>query len=334
MQVWCRIKGGNNASIQIETLLLIIIINMKLNIKTLTIAAAAVLPLSGCGFGDYDIEYPTKRVLFTYQTYNYQVVVGEGLRLKVGFVFAGLPENDRDRVVKYAVDPSLVTDEDQMPLPEGYYTFDNPSEIVIPKGALKAYMPVRLDSAAFVNDPKALTGEYILPVRITEADADEISPGKGYTMISLSYQGRQYGNYTYKGKATGSNGEIREYTNQPTATNSIRQLQTVAADKFRVYADQNGTSDPAKGKYSMIVTVPVKGGGSVALEPDTEYLPDTPVTQNGECTYDESSKTFVLRYRYTDADGVEWTCEDTMVFRNRVRNDQGDGRVLYEWRGF
>ena len=177
-------------------------------------------------------------------------------------------------------------------------------------------------------------GEYILPVKITEADADEISPGKEYTLISLSYQGRQFGNYTYTGKATGSDGQTIEYTNQPTATNSIRQLQTVAADKFRVYADQNGTSDPMKGKYSMLVSVPVKGGGPVTLESDPDFLPDIEVSQNGECTYDEASKTFVLRYKYTDAAGVEWKCEDTMVFRNRVRNDQGDGRVLYEWRGF
>lgn len=308
--------------------------NMKPVFKTLLITVAAVLPLSGCGFGDYDIEYPTKRVLFTYQTYNYQVVVGEGLQLKVGFVFAGLPENDRDRVVKYTVDGSLVTNENQIPLPEDMYTFDNPSEIVIPKGSLKAYMPVHLDSAAFVNDPRALTGEFILPVRITEADADEISSGKDYTLISLSYQGRQYGNYTYMGKATGSNGQTIEYENQFTATNSIRQLQTVAADRFRVYADQNGTNDPSKGKYSMLITVPIKGGGAVTLEPDPDFLPDIEVTQNGDCTYDEATKTFVLRYKYTDADGVEWTCEDTMVFRNRVRNDQGDGRVLYEWRGF
>ena len=308
--------------------------NMKLNFITLSIAAAAVLSLSGCGFDDYDIQYPTKRVLFTYQTYNYQVVVGEGLQLKVGFVFAGLPENDRDRVVKYTVDESLVTNANQTALPADLYEFDNSSEIVIPKGALKAYMPVRLDSAKFVNDPKALTGEYILPVKITEADADEISPGKEYTLISLSYQGRQFGNYTYTGKATGSDGQTIEYTNQPTATNSIRQLQTVAADKFRVYADQNGTADPMKGKYSMLVSVPVKGGGPVTLEPDPDFLPDIKVSQNGECTYDEASKTFVLRYKYTDAAGVEWKCEDSMVFRNRVRTDQGDGRVLYEWRGF
>ena len=60
-----------------------------------------LLPMafSSCGFDDYDISYPEKKVLFTYQQYNRQLVVGEGLKLKVGFVFSGLPENDRDRLV-------------------------------------------------------------------------------------------------------------------------------------------------------------------------------------------------------------------------------------------
>lgn len=295
---------------------------------------SSICLVQGCGFGEYDIEYPTKRVLFTYQQYNRQVVVGEGLQINVGFVFAGLPENDRDRVVRYEIDPSLVTDSRQTVLPEDYYTFENPSEIVIPKGQLKAYMPVYLDSAKFVNDPKAMTGEYILPVRIIEADVDEISPGKGYTMISMSYQGKQYGNYTYSGKAIGSNGETREYRNQMTATNSVRQLQTVSVDRFRVYADQTGMTDPAKGVYSMIIKVPIKGGGKVNVESDPDYLPEIAVTPVGESYYDEASKTFTLKYKYTDGEGVEWTCEDVMTFRNRIRDDQGDGRVLYEWRGF
>ena len=100
------------------------------------------------------------------------------------------------------------------------------------------------------------------------------------------------------------------------------------------YGDQNSNVDPMKGTYSMIITVPVDGGGEITIEPDTEYLPEIQVEQDGICTYDVASKTFVLRYKYTDKDGNIWHAEDKMTFRNRVRDDQGDGRVLYEWRGF
>lgn len=303
--------------------------------KYLLTAAFAATALTGCGFDDYDIQYPTKKVLFTYQKYNRQVVVGEGLGIEIGFVFAGLPESDRDRFVKFEIDPTLVTDEKQSVLPAEYYTLAQEGQTVIKKGSLKSYVPLALDSAAFVNDPKALTGEYVLPVRITEADADEISEGKDYTLISLSYQGRQYGNYTYFGTATSSTVEEgKKYMNQPSTTASVRQLQTIGPNRFRVYADQSSNIDPMKGTYSMIVTVPIDGGGEIELEPDTEYLPAIQIEKDGICTYDVASKTFVLRYRYTDKDGNIWHAEDKMTFRNRIRDDQGDGRVLYEWRGF
>ena len=291
------------------------------------------MAFSSCGFDDYDISYPEKKVLFTYQQYNRQLVVGEGLKLKVGFVFSGLPENDRDRLVNFTVDPDLVPGTMQL-LPYDYYTLGNDSEIIIPEGVLKAYLDVKLDSSKFVNDPKALTGEYVLPVRILDADADEIAAGKEYTVISVSYLGHQFGNYTSSGKRRNSAGVEETYASQSSETNSIRQLQTVSADKFRVYADQTGEADPAKGMYSMIITVPVHGSGEVMIEPDKDYLPDIAVSPDGSSFYDEATRTFILRYKYQDASGVEWTAEDKMVFRNRVRDDQGDGRVLYEWRGF
>lgn len=293
-----------------------------------------LMSLVGCGFDDQKAEFPVKKVLFTYQKYNRQLVVGEGLQLQVGVVFAGLPKSDRNRVVEYVIDPSLVTAANQSVLPADYYKFDDPSQIVIPKGQLKGYMPVRIDSARFVNDPKALTGEYILPVRIVKADADAITEGKGYTLISISYQGKQYGNYEYSGTRTNtSTQEKQHYANVKTTTNSIRQLQTVGADTFRVYADQQGTNDPAKGRYSFHITLPVKGSGEVTIAPDPDYLPGIEVEADGQSTYDAGTKTFVLRYKYTQ-NGVEWRAQETMTFRNRIRDDQGDGRVLYEWRGF
>ena len=298
-------------------------------------AAVSSAALAACSFENVVPEYPTKKVLFTYQQYNRQVVVGEGLGIEVGFVFAGLPASDRDRVVKFEIDPTLITNEKQSLLPAEYYTLAQENQTVIKKGSLKSYVPLALDSAAFVNDPKALTGEYVLPVRIVEADADEIAEGKGYTLISLSYQGRQYGNYTYFGIAASNTVEQeKKYMNQSSATASVRQLQTIGPDKFRVYADQTSNIDPMKDAFSMIVTVPVDGGGEIGLEPDPDYLPGIQIEQDGICTYDVASKTFVLRYKYTDKDGNVWHAEDKMTFRNRIRDDQGDGRELYEWRGF
>lgn len=306
----------------------------EMKIKSLVIISSLLLLAAGCTFDDPVTEYPVKSVLFTYQTYNRQLVVGEGLTFKIGVVFAGLDRSDRDRVVKYKIDPTLLEGTSYKLLPSDYYTCADPSQLVIKKGELKAYMPVVMDSAKFVNDPLSLTGEYVLPVRIVEADADTITHGKDYTLISLSYQARQYGNYNYKGaRINGSTSARETYRNAPEQTNSIRQLQTLGPQKFRVYADQTTGCDPMKALYSMVITVPVSGGGTVTLEPDSSYLPAIPVSAVGTSTYDVATKTFILNYKYTSG-GVEWTAADTLTFRNRIRDDQGDGRILYEWRGF
>ena len=239
-------------------------------------AAVSSAALASCSFENVVPEYPTKKVLFTYQQYNRQVVVGEGLGIEVGFVFAGLPASDRDRVVKFEIDPTLMTNEKQSLLPAEYYTLAQENQTVIKKGSLKSYVPLALDSAAFVNDPKALTGEYVLPVRIVEADADEIAEGKDYTLISLSYQGRQYGNYTYFGIAASNTVEQeKKYMNQPSVTASVRQLQTIGPDKFRVYADQTSV-------YTSLLDPALKEPGENTFELVSKYVDDIALVTEDE----------------------------------------------------
>lgn len=306
--------------------------------KFFKITAAVLLLIScltGCSFDDVTPEYPTKSMHFVYQDYKRDIVVGEGLKFKVGVVFAGLPECDRDRAVKYQIDPSLVG-KGQTLLPADYYTCESDDQIVVKKGQLKGYMQVTIDSAKFVADPKALTGEYVLPVRIFDADADLITENKDYTVISLKYKGKQFGNYRYSGERTAAGVEAEKYSNNNSETSSVRVLETVGADTFRMVADQFGTNDPAKGKYSFLIKAPIFGSGEVTITAD----PESPVAvvQAGECRYDidpadRDKKTFTLRYKYT-IDGVEYTADDRMVFRNRLRDDQGDGRVIDEYQGF
>lgn len=304
---------------------------MKKNITLLIIAVLAAWFMQACSFDAYDEQYPTKSVLFTYQSYNRQLVVGEGLEFKIGAVFSGMPENDRDRQIKYVVDPSLVGS-GQTLLPADYYTEATPGQLVVAKGQLKGYGHVKLDSAKFVSDPKALTGEYVLPVRIVYADADTISPGKEFMILSLRYEGKQYGNYNYTGKRTDDSGNEETYANNPTATPSVRQLQTIAPNRFRLIADPNGAAgDPQSETYSLLLTAPVSGSGPVWIETDPDNFPEVTVEPDGESSYDASARTFVLKYKYT-VKGVSWHAAETLVFRNRIRDDQGDGRYLNEWR--
>lgn len=294
--------------------------------------AFSVLAFTGCGFDDDIVEYPTKAVLFTYQEYNRELVVGEGLRFKLGIVFAGLEKNDRDRKATYEIDPSLVPEGCTL-MPSDYYSCQDPSAIIVRKGELKGYMPVSIDSVKFVSDPIAMTGKYVIPFRLVAADADTIPVGKDYMVLHLKYLAKQFGYYQYSGKTVEVGGESRNYESVSTETTSVRQLITVGPTTLRMIADPYGTAaDPAKTVgFSMLLGVPTSGGGKVTITPDPDS--GVEVTANGESTYDVSTKTFILRYKYV-AGGKEYTAEDILRFRNRIRDDQGNGVKINEWEGF
>ncbi len=294
--------------------------------------AVATSVFVSCGFEDDIVEYPTKAMLFTYQDYNRELVVGEGLKFKLGVVFAGLERSDRDRKATYEIDPSLVPDGCTL-LPSDYYQCSDPSAIVVKKGELKGYMPVTLDSLKFVSDPVSLTGNYVIPFRLVAADADTIPDGKDYMVLHLKYLAKQFGYYQYSGKSVDENGEAFSYQFVSTETTSVRELVTAGPTTLRMLADPYGTAaDPAKTYgFSMLLDVPTSGGGAVSITADPAS--GVVVTANGESTYDASSKTFVLRYKYT-AGGKEYTAEDILKFRNRIRDDQGNGVSINEWEGF
>ena len=302
--------------------------------RTIFLYAAAFLTLTlgGCGFDDAPAEYPTKAMLFTYQNYNRELVVGEGLRFRLGIVFAGLERNDRDRKATYEVDSSLVPKGCTL-MPSDYYRCSDPSTIVVRKGELKGYMPVIIDSLKFVSDPKSITGEYVIPFRIVSADADVITEGKEYMVLHLKYLAKQFGYYYYSGKTKDSDGVDYTYQSVSTETTSARQLVTVGPTTLRLVADPYGTAnDPAKTRgFSMLLDIPTSGGGKVLVSKDPKSTVE--VFPDGESSYDVATKTIVLRYKYT-VGGKEYSAEDVMRFRNRIRDDQGNGVAINEWEGF
>ena len=293
-----------------------------------------IYAFSSCSFDDEPIEFAYTSVYFPNQEYIRNLVVGEGLAFKPGVIFAGVLENNINRSVSYVIDPSLVSTDQEL-LPEDYYTFEAGSHINIPKGQLKGYVQFRLDSAKFVADPKSLTGEYVLPLRLKETqNIDKITAGKETMVLSLSYYAKQHANYTYKGTTiqtpTDGSPTTITYTNDPTQTESYRLLRTVGPDIMRVEGDAVTGVDPVS-SVTFYVKVPVYGGGQVTISADPDCA--IAVSPNGESTYDEATRTFTLRYKYTLADGTECTANDVLVFRNRIRDVQSNGiDYINEWR--
>ncbi|MDR1668243.1 MAG: DUF1735 domain-containing protein [Bacteroidales bacterium] len=299
-------------------------------------AAVALIANGACKFDDPDVSYSYTSVLFPNQDYNRNIIVGEGLRLNVGIVFSGVVSNDRDRIVAYEIDPALIVTAGKLELPPAYYVCGDPSYITVPAGQLKGYLPVQLDSVAFLNDPKSLTGEYVLPIRlVSSSNVDSISEGLDFMRISISYYAKQHGNYTYEGSVsrstTGGVTTDTTYCNIASETNGIRFLQTTGPTSFRMTADPTNSYDPAKAdNFAFLLDVPTRGGAvTIAADPASAVA----VTPDGTSDYNAATKTFQLNYKYTLPDGTECRISETLIFRNRIRDVQENGLYINEWRG-
>jgi hypothetical protein len=307
-------------------------INMKTLNHYLIASLAVILMLSSCQYDDYDLKYKYTSVYFPQQEYNRNIVVGEGLKLHAGVMFGGYIENPSERVVKYVVDPDLVP-EGKTILPESYYTLGHPTDIVIPAGQAQGYLSVTMDSVAFLADAKSLTGEYVLPLRLTgKENVDTIIAPKDYHVMSVSYWAKQHGNYRYHGTSVKKQGGVEvsseHYESLLTDNDGVRELVTVGPTKLQMMPALKGP-DPAQGVYSLILDVPTRGGGAVTILP----APDSgeEVTPNGSSTYDEANYTFILNYKYSSG-GFDYEVADTLTFRNRIRDVQEDGLGVNEWR--
>lgn len=307
---------------------------MRKNIFILLILSGFI---ASCGFDDEVISYGTTSVYFYNQEYNRNIVVGEGLNLKAGIMFSGELDNTKDRAVNYIIDESLVTDDALTLLPEEYYTLSDASKFLIEKGEEQGYVEIVIDSVAFVNDPKALTGEYVLPFRLIQSsDVDSINADKDYMIMSISYWAKQHGNYYYSGQTIRKQGgevvDTLNYEYVSSNSESCRQLITVGYNTMQLIADESSSSkDPLVNKLAFYLEVPTLGGGEVAIsnEPDAAIE----ISANGASTYDEANKIFYLNYKYNDGT-YDCFALDTLEFRNRIRDVQSDGQGVNEWRGF
>jgi hypothetical protein len=310
-----------------------------------SVAVAAVLfGFAACEYGENEIKYTYTTVYFPNQDWKRNVIVGEGLEIGVGVTLTGVIDNTKRRIVNYKVDATALLDEEgyslfpeKTLLPEEYYTMGHRSQIVIPKGNTAGYLSVKIDSTKFLADPKALTGEYVLPIRITNSkpDVDEIFPAKNFIRISISYLAKQFGNYHYRGEVFKYIGNVLFesyiYSHIPSENNSIRFLETVGPTTFRMKADSKNVNDPLHG-ISFLIDMPVYGT-EVTILPD----PDAPsdIRTTGDCFYNPKTRTFHLEYAWTadeDQDNAKCFVVEDLTFRNRIYDDQGNDICVNEWR--
>lgn len=289
-------------------------------------------------YEDYIKDFDYNTVYFAQQTNVRTFVVGEGMQIKVGVALGGVRENESDREVSFVLDNNLITPElltsmktgvdhiknyvssvsELQPLPSDYYALSNNSKMIIPKGDHKGVITVKADSAKFLSDTKTLVANYVLPFRITDAQADSVLYGKRFSVIGLRYENMLFGNYWHGGvtvvkDASGNVVEtIKYYTTIPSPENKVMKLQTVAPHSLVTsrISDKSGSFKITLDGNKIIVG---KADGSAV-----EVLPD------GESIFNRTKllqdRKIYLKYKYDNGNGTTSYATDTLTFRNRIRD--------------
>lgn len=295
------------------------------------------MAMSSC-YKDYIEDFDYSSIYFMYQTNVRTFVVGEGMKIEVGAALGGLRENRQDRVVNFNMDNTLINANilaamkaganyikeaiapvDTLKLmPASYYTISDNSKMIIKSGQHMGSVVIKADSARFLQDVATIRPGYAIPFNITTADTDSIHKAKRYTVVALKYENMLFGNYWHGGVTTVKDATgkvvntVKYYTTIPSPEVKILNLKTVAPNALvtNKISDQTGSMKITLEGSKVIVS---KAPGS-----SVEVLPD------GESVFNRSKllqdRRIILKYKYANADGTTSFAQDTLTFRNRIRD--------------
>lgn len=317
--------------------------------KKILLFVVLIFAASAC-YDDYILDYDYDGIYFPYQQDVRTFVVGEGMKIQFGVALGGVRENNRDRVVNYQLDNSLVSpatlalmqgssstyiknsvgDPENDPtfqlklLPADYYTLSDDSKIVIEKGQHSGTVTVIPDSAAFLADPETLMATYVLPLRLigTDAAQDSILSTKDFAVIGLKYENMLFGNYWHGGVTIEKDAAgvpldtTVYYTTVPSPEAKVWRLKTV--EPFALTID--GVSDISSSDVPEMKVTQNGGDIQVSAMPGARYQ----VEPDGASVFNQSKllqdRKIFLNYKYQNASGNWCYATDTLTFRNRVRD--------------
>lgn len=291
-------------------------------------------------YEEYVKDYDYDGIYFPNPVNVRTVVVGEGLKIKVGAQLGGVLENTRDRNVNFVIDNSLIKPavltamknhswfwvsgpagkvEELKPLPGDYYTLSDPGRIIIKKGWHSGNVTLKVDSLKFLGDEGTKNPIYAVSFYITDADADTIVENFRSAIIGIRYENKLFGNYLHGGvavvkNAAGATVETIKYQTAVNQTTEIMQLSTVAPHALTT----NGYARNRTGKPEIKLTIE---GNNVIVgsAPGSTYTfePDGESTFNGSKLLQD--RKIFLKYKYVE-NNLTYYCQDTLTFRNRIRD--------------
>ena len=284
---------------------------------------------------------PIPAIYFQYQIDVRTFVVGEGMKFEVGADLGGVRKNTKDRNVSFVLDNTLITPAlltsmkaasqpyiknpttpvaALLLLPSNYYTISNSSAMVIKSGSHSGTVTIRPDSTTFLNDSlKTMYSTYVLPFRITAADADSILYNKRTNVVGVRFENMLFGNYWHGGAAL---------INRPAKADTTiiyRWAVNDVASKIWTLTTAGPNTLVTNGYYNLTTT---KTEIKLVLKGNTIYLGSATGSTNtylpeGECTFNRpkllQDRKIFLKYSFVSG-GNTYHCTDTLTFRNRIRD--------------
>ncbi len=298
-------------------------------------------------YDEYVKDYDYSAVSVAYQYDLRTLVVGEGMKFDFGTMLSGVISNERDRVVRYSVDNSLIDDEAfaimagtsiagsvsqpyvtaaitsagikrLTPVPENYYTLSSPGEMTIEKGRHTATVTFKADSAAMLADASVKPSPYYaFAYRIEEADADKVLEKKNFGVIALRIENRFFGNWYHGGYTVVRNDMTSEIVSEQYYSGEVPQPDTriytlSSTGPFSLRSNRIGN---ANGTLDFTFD-----GDAITLSaPSREIEPWGEGSRFNGAKLLQDRKLF-LSYKYSNGNGTTTYIRDTLSFRNRMRD--------------
>ncbi len=330
--------------------------------KNILFILFGVLVIAG-SCSNQEIDYPDfeyNAVYFPLQYPLRTLVLGDDridnsldkeLKFHIGAIIGGMYKNTDTWTVDYIVDTTLAVNlyngkiQRIYELPEEYYTMTPENTLTIPPGSFNGLIQIQLTDE-FLDDPLAITGQYVIPLRMTSTNADSMLTGvpvvdepskikstdweasnqpKDFVLYGIKYINPLHGNYLHRGKDVTYNAEneiINEVVySQPHVEKDQLWLLTTTG---RYEVTTNGVGINTGGRYKMKLIFDDSGNIQV------EAISSSPIKANGSGKYVEDGgewggqkhNAIFLEYTYL-LGGNNHVVNDTLVFRdNGVKFEQ------------
>ncbi len=204
-----------------------------------------------------------------------------------------------DVQVKIAINNALAAAAGYSPPPAGAYTLVTTDYTLTPSNK-KANVRIRINPSLIVG------GAYAIGLAIQQVSAGEISTLYKNIVVEVKVKNAYEGEYN----ATGT----RVLYSGANLTDPISSTVDFDEDKYLFTIDQTtvetDVADLIGGGWMFLTVNPVTN--AVTVSPST-VSPTFLLSNNGPCTYNPTTKTFTLHYKYYNASGFLRVIDETIV---------------------